>query len=487
MPNQEKRTRQTEKEELNTKDTAEEIETKDSGTAAQEKDSENDAEEKDSGTIVKEGNEEEDTGKDSSDGPDTPSEDAVTSIPEEVELTDSPDVCAKRKKGSRDFTKGTIFGFLAASCIFMAFILFRYGTIGNRNAQGADVLTSQRLENKLRQVRSIIEDTFYYDTDGEELETYLFKGVAAGLEDRYANYFSVKEAEALNEQNSGQYHGIGITLSREDDSRPAVIKEVTEGGPAQKAGVKAGDILLKINGADVAKSTLNDIADLIRGEEDQVNITISRNGREMEFTIGVEEIETAPVTFRMLDDTVGYILIPEFDTVTVQQFEDALKELEKKGMKKLILDLRDNPGGLLDVVSAMLDKLLPEGKIVTTRTKNGEDKVYYSDEDQMYSGPLAILVNGNSASGAELFAGAVQDYGLGPVIGEQTYGKGVVQTTYSLSDGSAFKLTTEKYFTAGGQDIDGKGITPDIKTASEDALEKAEEVLEKGGNYGTAG
>jgi carboxyl-terminal processing protease len=170
----------------------------------------------------------------------------------------------------------------------------------------------------------------------------------------------------------------------------------------------------------------------------------------------------------MLENDTGYIKIPEFDTVTVEQFENAVADLTDQGMQRLILDVRDNPGGLLDSVCAILDDLLPECLLVYTEDRNGNGNKFYSEEGQITQVPLAVLVNGDSASASEVMAGALQDYGAAVIIGQKTFGKGIVQRTYMYSDGSAFKLTTEKYLTGGGQDIHGKGIEPDIVVDDEE-------------------
>ena len=194
---------------------------------------------------------------------------------------------------------------------------------------------------------------------------------------------------------------------------------------------------------------------------------------EVTLTMQCENVEKVTVHTRMLEAEIGYMEILEFDRVTVEQFREGLSELQAQGMKKLVVDLRDNPGGLLESVCEILDDLLPEGLIVYTQDKSGDRVDYTSQEGRLFEGELAVLVNENTASAAEIFAGAVQDHGIGKVIGTQTYGKGLVQKTFTLSDGSGIKFTTENYFTPLGNNINGTGITPDLpveETKKEDAV-----------------
>ena len=375
---------------------------------------------------------------------------------------------SRYKRERWEFLKGLAFGVLLSAIVVMSFLLFRYGTLGSRTEKDADVLTSGKTALKLETIKNIISRDFLYDVDGEDLETYMFKGIAAGLDDKYAAYYSAKELEDVNRSNSGEYFGIGVVFVQSEDGE-MVINRVYSGSPAQEAGLKTGDILVRVEDKDVKGMDLTEAADLVLSYEDKVNLTVLREEKELEVEIEYGQIQINPVSQRMLTEHTGFIRLQEFDEVTVEQFENALKELSEAGAESLIIDLRDNPGGLLNVVCDILDDLLPEGTIVSTQTRDGKTEDYTSDSEQMFKGKIAVLVNSGSASAAELFSGAIQDYELGPIIGTVTYGKGVVQQTYSLSDGSAIKLTAQRYLTAGGRDIDGKGIIPDIE------VEKAED------------
>ncbi len=369
---------------------------------------------------------------------------------------------------NREFLKGVLFGVLAASVAFMTFLLFRFGTFGAGKADGADILTTGTTDAKIGQIADLIDDTFLYEADSEMLETMLFKGIAAGLDDPYAAYYSATELKAIQQENAGEFFGMGITFTTDTEDGAAEILSVYADSPAERAGIQVGDILEKVGDTDCTGMTATEIAELVTAAGEEVTVTVRTDGESRVLTMTLEKVQTAPVTGEMLEDRIGYIKIPEFDEVTVEQFEDALTQLKDQGMESLIIDLRNNPGGLLDSVCDILDDLLADCVLVSTVTRDGVSEEIRSDEDQLYDGTVAVLVNGNSASASEVFTGAIQDYERGPVIGTQTYGKGVVQRTYQLSDGSAFKLTTEKYLTAGGRDINGDGITPDIEVQESD-------------------
>lgn len=367
-----------------------------------------------------------------------------------------------------EFIKGILCGLLIGGIFILGFLLFSYGTFGSRKAEGTSVLTSVKTRRKISEAKKLIDEKYLYNVDAEEMERYLFTGIMSGLDDPYAAYYTAKDMEEIDKTNAGQYKGIGITIGQDEETTYPVILSVYPGSPAEKAGLMKDDLILKIGGEDVTGMTYIQAADLITPDLENVSMVVLRGEEEKEFVMEQGMIPTAPVTFEMLENDTGYIYIPEFDTVTVEQFENAVADLTGQGMQRMVIDIRDNPGGLLDSVCSILDDLLPECLLVYTEDKNGNGSKLYSEEGQITDVPMAVLVNGESASASEVFAGALQDYDAAVIIGEKTFGKGIVQRTYSYSDGSAFKLTTEKYFTGGGQDIHGKGITPDIVVEEED-------------------
>ena len=389
--------------------------------------------------------------------------------------------------GNRDFLKGTLFGILLSVTVLLAVFLFRYGTLryGNR-AGGARQISSGETVRKLTKISELIEDYYLFEPDPEELEKWMFKGIAAGLQDTYADYYTADEMDEIRKQNEGTYRGLGVTLAADTDTGSVVIQSVFDNSPASEAGLREGDIVVKVQDTETDGMSPADISALGRELKDEpVMLTVLSGEETLTFSMEQREIEMMPVTGEMMDESVGYIRIPQFDMAAVSQFESVVADLQEQGMKGLVIDLQDNPGGVLDSVCAILDDLLPEGVIVSTSTKEGKQNELLSDEKQIFTGPMAVLINQSSASASELFAGTFQDYELGKVVGETSYGKGVVQKTWSLQDGSAFKMTTEKYFTAKGRDIDGTGVVPDIGISEEEdaaarGQREVKEALEQG-------
>ena len=256
------------------------------------------------------------------------------------------------------------------------------------------------------------------------------------------------------------------SVLQKDNDGGATVVQLYEGGPGEQAGLKTGDVIKAIDGTDVTEKETSDIASMVRdSEKDSVTLTIQRENEEKTQDIKVEirDVEIKTVSHEMLSGDTGYIRISEFSEVTSDQYKKAFADLKSQGMKKLVVDLRDNPGGLLNTVCDILRQILPEGLIVYTEDKNGKREEETCDGKNELDIPLAVLVNGNSASASEIFAGAVKDYGIGTIVGTTTYGKGVVQTIQPLTDGSAVKITIAKYFTPKGNDINKKGITPHVE------------------------
>ncbi|MDY3248841.1 MAG: S41 family peptidase [Candidatus Choladocola sp.] len=390
----------------------------------------------------------------------------------------------KRSRG-KSFGSGFIIGFLSALLCIYAFV-FVWVESGRKadtdqESQGASVLTDDETYEKLGEIRNLVEQYYLNDVDSDVLSAYLFKGLAAGLEDDYANYYTAEELRSVQESTRGEYFGIGAVLTMDGENGIAVVL-VYEDSPASSAGLQAGDLLKSFNGESLAGKDLTETVSLLRSCEDAFTLTVYRPETEetLDLSMKCGEVEIHNVTWEMKENRIGYIQITEFTNSAVGQFEEAVSDLRAQGMEKLIVDLRNNPGGLLHSVCDILDQVLPEGLMVYTEDKNGTRVEYSSDSSRLIDCEIAVLVNGYSASASEIFAGAIQDYELGPVIGTQTYGKGVVQKTYTLPDGSAFKMTVEKYYTPKGQDIDGNGITPDViveepEDPEEDAEEDAEE------------
>lgn len=333
----------------------------------------------------------------------------------------------------------------------------------------------KRIESKINKIESLIEKNYLNGVDEDNVESYIYKGYVAGLDDPYSTYYTAKEYKAMMESISGTYYGIGVTVTQ--DSKTGVISFVKpfKDGPGYKAGILPGDVLLKVDGKEYGGEDLTEVVSWIKGEKGtKVTLTIYREGefKEQEVIVTRDEVDVPTVEHQMLSDRIGYISVTEFDEITLSQFVKAVDDLEAQGMNGLIVDLRNNPGGRLDIVVDMLDRILPKGLLVYTEDRNGKRNEYWAKDDDQINVPLAVLTNGNSASASEIFAGAIKDYNAGTLVGTTTYGKGVVQRTFELGDGSAVKLTISKYFTPKGNNIHGIGIEPDVEIDLDEKLKK---------------
>ena len=317
-------------------------------------------------------------------------------------------------------------------------------------------LSDTKTVQKLNYLESLINEEYLEEKEEDSLREGLYAGLMSGLNDPYSTYYTAEQYKELNTSNEGSYVGIGAVLQKDKDGGAKIV-QLYEGGSGEQAGLKKGDVLKAIDGEDVTEKETSDIASMIReSDKDSVTLTIQRDEETKEIKVEIRDVEIQTVSHEMLDDETGYIRISEFSEVTSNQYKKAFEDLQDKGMKKLVVDLRDNPGGLLTAVCDVLRQILPEGLIVYTEDKNGKKEEEKCDGKSELAMPLAVLVNGGSASASEIFAGAVKDYGIGTIVGTTTYGKGVVQTIQPLSDGSAVKITIAKYFTPKGNDINKK-------------------------------
>lgn len=320
-----------------------------------------------------------------------------------------------------------------------------------------------KVEAKLNVLDSVLSDKFYFDNvDDETAANNIYKAYLSSYGDKYTVYYTPEEYKSLMESTSGTFYGIGAVCQKSDEGG-IVIVEPYSNAPAYKAGVRKGDRVIKVDGKDIMDMDLSAAVALIKGDKGtQVKLTVVRDGQTMDFSITRDAVNIKTVDYEMREDSIGYIIISQFDDVTTEQFKDALNDLQNQGMKGLIIDVRSNPGGVLSVVVDIVDQIVPKGLIVYTEDVDGNRKEYNGKSNNELSIPIAVLVDGNSASASEIFAGALQDYGKAKIIGTQTFGKGIVQTIQPLTDGSAIKYTIAKYYTPKGQDIHGHGVTPDI-------------------------
>lgn len=330
-------------------------------------------------------------------------------------------------------------------------------------------------------LEKMIEKGFYTEVDKEKLFTGMKKGLFQGLDDPYSEYYTKEEMDELSEQTSGELIGIGVIVGVKDNN--IVVISPIKDSPAMKAGVKAGDIIYKVNGEVYDGKQLSDAIDQIKlplskkksslfGKPDYgtVSIDIMRGEVSKNFVIPREEISLETVESKVLDTHIGYIQISQFAEGTSIDFIQALEELKEKEIKALIIDLRNNPGGLLDEVRDVADAIMGEATIVYTQDRDGKKEYIKSKDGGQLDIPMVVLVNGGSASASEVLSGAVRDNEIGTLVGETTFGKALVQQVRQLSDGSGFKLTVQQYFTPAGENINHKGISPDVAVTLDEKL-----------------
>ncbi len=315
--------------------------------------------------------------------------------------------------------------------------------------------------SKLIKMEAIVDNNFTGKADKSKMIDYAASGFAKALGDTYTEYLNVHQYEYMNENLEGDYKGIGVTVSAE--SEKLLIKSVKKDSPADKAGIKKGDYIVSVNGKTYSKDELNAAVEDIKATPDgeSVKLEIERDGTVTEISVICDKVDMEYVTCKMLDNSIGYIRIKTFGNTSYNDFEEKLEKLNSEGMKALIIDLRSNPGGSLDSVVEMCDMLLPECVITTIKGKNGKNEEYKSEKEEI-NVPMCVLVNKESASASEVMAGALKDHGKAILVGEKTFGKGVVQGIFELGDGTAFKVTVAKYYTPSGVCINGTGIEPDI-------------------------
>lgn len=399
----------------------------------------------------------------------------------------------------RKFLNGLITGLLIAVVIVGGVYAGQEAVTVWKQKQNVDSAQTESVANartmqKLQLIEEIIQKNFALDmADDAAMENGIYQGLVNSLQDPYSSYFSAEEMAEQKNRMDGVYYGIGAYVRYDSNVGFARLGEIFEGSPAQESGLKEGDLIIKVDDQYTKNMSLEDVIALIKGEEGtKVMLTIMREGDNeiYEFEVERREVPKQTVSYEMLENKIAYIRISEFDKVTVDQFTDAMATAKGSEMLGLILDLRDNPGGNLAAVIDVARKLLPKGLIVYTEDKAGERKDYTCNGENELTVPMVVLVNGGSASASEVLAGAIKDYGKGKLLGTTTYGKGIVQKYLGISDGSAVKLTTSKYYTPKGNNIHGIGIEPDeelemdyeqyLEKGYDNQLERAKEILVKG-------
>lgn len=330
-------------------------------------------------------------------------------------------------------------------------------------------------DSKLTQLENLILDCFIGETDAKALEDAAASAMVKALDDRWSYYLSAESYQTHMETMDNAYVGIGITILAAEDGSGYSIQSVTEGGPAQAAGLLPGDLMIGVDGQDVRSMDTDTLRSLVRGKEGtSVTVTVVRDGQEQSFLVARQRFETAVATGQLLDNNVGLVTIVNFDSRCAEETITAIETLLGQGARKLIFDVRGNPGGYAHELVKVLDYLLPEGEVFHMLRYDGYESRDQSDAEYL-DVPMAVLVDENSYSAAEFFAAALQEYEAAVVVGTQTCGKGYFQQTYEFDDGSAIGLSVGKYFTPQGKNLEGIGVTPDlpVELSEEEALEFA--------------
>ena len=380
---------------------------------------------------------------------------------------------------NKKISLGAAIAFMAvvASITFVITMLFSQGVF---NRMISNVSQREEMYQKVQEIDRLVRNNYLFDLDEEVYQDGLAAGLISGLNDPYAEYLDKEAYERDQMEREGELVGIGVAVSVDAASGYMTIQSVYADGPAEEAGLLAEDVIVKIDGQDVAQIGADEAVNLMQGESGtRVTVTIRRDGKDQDYEIQRSEVEIPSIETRMIDSDC-YIKITEFNAHTPEQFQQALDDAQAMGATGLIFDLRDNTGGTMDAVTAMLDALLPSGTIATQTDSSGEETVLAtSDDEHQVSLPMITITNARTASAAELFVAVLKDFGKAQSVGVTTYGKGVMQTTYALSDGSAIRLTTGYFNPPESENFNGSGIAPDYEvtlTAEEEAaLDPADE------------
>lgn len=383
---------------------------------------------------------------------------------------------------SKERKKGFLFGILFGAAVTL-------GVISAARYFGIQLYISgsatKQVHDKASVIETCIDDYYQGEVKDEELANGAAKGMVSALGDKYSQYFTEEEYEELMNGINGSYVGIGVSLKQEENG-DVIVKDVSEGGPAAEAGIQTGDRFVRVDDREVAGMSMDDMISMIKKEGNDgrtIRITVERaeeNGakQQLEKQVVCGKVDVVSVSSKKIG-TVGYIKITEFDKETDKQFGTVMENMKRDDVSGLVIDVRNNGGGSLDSVIEMLDELLPEGELITEKSKKEGDKTYYSTDETSFDRPVAVLINGNSASASEVFAGTLQARKAATLVGTQSFGKGIVQTVLSLegSCGGGIKLTTAEYVLPGGISIHKKGLTPDFEIEA-DAGEPIDESLD---------
>ena len=335
--------------------------------------------------------------------------------------------------------------------------------------QQGDITISREEYNRLKQyekldlLMQLVELYYYEDVDTDEMLESAAVGLIAGIGDVYSVYYTKEDMEAFNEETEGEYAGIGCQLLADPTDQMITVTRVFKGSPAEEAGMRSGDKIVYVNDVYYSAYEMDAAVDVMRGTPgEDVKVTVLRGLDTVDFDITRKVVNINYVEYEILDGNIGYVMVYDFLGDAVEGFRTALEAFQAANVTGMIIDLRNNGGGLLDASVEMADMILPEGTVVSVRDKNGAEEAFTID-GEYYDVPMVVLVNGYSASASEILSGAIRDTGEGTLVGTRTFGKGVVQSVIDFPDGSGLKVTTARYFTPSGECIHGVGIEPDVE------------------------
>lgn len=365
------------------------------------------------------------------------------------------------KEKSKKIYRTIMLIIVVALITFIITTAIMYKTFSGEN-KGTFFSSNNELNNKINNIKRILKKDYIGEIDESKLEDGAIKGYVDGLDDEYTEYFTKKEMEEFKAETEGNYVGIGIYMAKNSKDNNIVVVSPIEGSPAETAGIKTGDIIKKVDGKEYTADDFETISTYIKGKEGtKVNLEIERNGETLTFEVERKNIDLYPMKSEVLEGNIGYINIPSFDDGCAKEFQENYNELKEKKVTSLIIDLRNNGGGIVDEALDILDKLLDKDSVLMiTKDKNEKEVVEKAKNKASIKIPVVVLVNENTASASEIFASALQDNNRAKIVGTKTYGKGVIQELLTLSDGSGIKITTEEYYTPNRNKINKVGITP---------------------------
>ncbi len=374
--------------------------------------------------------------------------------------------------------------------ILVAFITFLLTTIGmyqyfTKSGFGKSLITSSNTNNEiadtLNKYRKIIDKYYLGDIDEEKLKEGAIKGYIEGLDDKYTEYISKDDMQEYIADTTGNFVGIGIYMVQDTNTNRILVLSPIKGGPAEKAGIQPGDYILEVDGVEYKGDQMSVAAAKIKGESNtKVKIKVLRNNETKEYELTRENIKLNPVEGKVLENNIGYIEFSSFDEGTADEFKTKYEELQKQGIKSLVIDLRNNGGGIVSEALKIADYILNKDDVILYEVdKNNKETVEKSENNPIINMPIVVLTNGNTASSSEILAGALKDHGKAKIVGEKTYGKGVIQQLLTMPDGSGLKITSEEYLTPNKTKLNKVGIEPDEKVSLPDTVKNVLNVDQK--------